>query len=114
MRYYLQVDSYHKSLAQVNNEFLSITEGIIMTKWEKFNIVQGFLNALNDEYRLHWHHSIDVTFDSMLKGKYGRVLQDKNGYCILLNADLSNQNAYFFSVSPTFEEKLPEFLRRQA
>ena len=85
-----------------------------MTKWEKFNIVQGFLNTLNEEYRMNWHITIDNTYDNMLAGKYGRVLQDKNGYCILLNADLSNQNTYFFTVSPTFEEKLPEFLRRQA
>lgn len=82
-----------------------------MNNWEKFNIVQGFLNTLYDEYRMNWYHTINDTFDNMLKGKYGRVLQDKNGYCILLNAKFSDQNAYFFSV---IEEKLTEFLRRQA
>lgn len=85
-----------------------------MTKWEKFNIIQGFLNTLNDEYRLHWHHTIDTTFDNMLSGRYGRIINDKNQYCIILDAKYSSENAYFFSVSPTFEEKLPEFLRRQA
>jgi len=85
-----------------------------MTRWEKYNIIQGFLNTLYDEYRLNWHHTIDTTFDNMLKGKDGQVIHDKNQYCILINADLSMENAYFFSVSPDIEEKLPEFLRRQA
>jgi len=85
-----------------------------MTRWEKYNIIQGFLNTLYDEYRMNWHHSIDVTFDNMLAGRYGQVIHDKNQYCIILDTEYSSENAYFFSVSPTFEEKLPEFLRRQA
>ena len=85
-----------------------------MTRWEKFNIVQGFLNCLHDEYRLNWHHTIDNTYADMLAGRYGQVIHDKNQYCIILDTEYSRENAYFFSVSPTFEEKLPEFLRRQA
>ena len=85
-----------------------------MTRWEKFNIIQGFLNCLHDEYRLHWHHTMDNTYADMLAGKYGRVVRDKNQYCIMINSELSSENAYFFTVSPIVEEKLPEFLRRQA
>jgi len=85
-----------------------------MNRWEKYNIVQGFLNSLCDEYRMNWHHSVDVTYNSMLAGKYGRVIHDKNQYCIILDAQYSSENAFFFSVSPGIGEKIPEFLRRQA
>lgn len=59
------------------------------TNYEKQMVVYEFLNCLSDNYRKHWHHTIENTYNDLTKEQF---IKD---YCIV-SRDITSNEYYNF------------------
>jgi hypothetical protein len=60
-----------------------------MARYEKQKIIYNFLNCLPDYHRLSWHHTIENTYDDLMKE------QSIAGYCIV-SRGITKDRVYHF------------------
>lgn len=56
----------------------------MLSRWQKQNIVHGFLNTMSDEERTNWYHSIEDTYRDMKEGHHGEVTYDGMNYTLYM------------------------------
>lgn len=54
----------------------------MLSRWQKLNIVHGFLNTMPDDIRLEWHHTIEQTYENLIVGHYGKITCSNGSYTL--------------------------------